>query len=115
MQGRYCGIDLPPICWPYRMYNVLNKKEKSILKTKRKNIIFGDIKSAILSVVHSATLAFFFALLFSSFSDDSVFIDICMSLLFFIGVYIFMAIYLFGSLSLCLKLTCISFRIKIKK
>lgn len=87
------------------MRNMLTAQEKKILKGKRKNVTFGSIKSEILSVIHAATLAFFFALLFSSFSDDSIIIDILMSLIFSIGVYIFVAIYSFRNIFLCIKLT----------
>lgn len=96
------------------MGKLLTAQEKKLLKEKRKNITFDNIKSEILSVMYATTLAFFFALLFSSFSDDPIIIDISMSLIFSLGVYIFMAIYTFRNLFLCLKLTCIYLSIQKK-
>lgn len=87
------------------MRNMLTTQEKKTLKEKRKNVTFSSIKSEILSVIHAAILAFFFALLFSSFSNDSIIIDISMSLIFSLGIYIFMAIYSFRNIFLCIKLT----------
>lgn len=84
---------------------MLTKKDKKRLKKVRYNVGYISIKSNILATLHATAISFFIVLLFQSVNNNPIYIDIIFSFLASLLVYLFISIYLFGSILLCLKLS----------
>jgi len=95
---------------------MLTKREKDILKkAKRENPAFISVKSSIISTIKSSMLAFLLSLFMVYIEINTSLPMVIMCVIFSFLVYLVLAKYLFGSWSLCFKLTFIYLRIKLNR
>ena len=94
---------------------MINRKEKKLLKELKKNTIFINIKSSISYTLQIVLISFVAGVFLQKDNNAKLIIDIAVSFLISLLIYITMAMFFFKKITLCIKLTIIYIKIKIKK
>ncbi|HDF2343446.1 TPA: hypothetical protein PC598_003053 [Morganella morganii] len=100
---------------PEKSGRMLNREEKKILKELKKNILFVKIKSSISYTLKVVVILFIAGIFIQKNNNATLIADITISLFISLLIYITMAVFLFKKITLCIKLTIIYIKIKVKK
>lgn len=100
---------------PEKSGNMLNREEKKILKELKNNILFVNIKSSISYTLKIAVISFIAGIFMQKNNNATLIVDITISLFISLLIYITMSVFLFKKTTLCIKLTIIYIKIKVKK
>ncbi len=94
---------------------MINRKEKKTLREQKKNILFINIKSSVSFTLKTVVLSFIAGVFIQKNNNATLITDITISLFISLLIYITMAVFFFKKITLCIKLTIIYIKIKIKK
>ena len=94
---------------------MINRKEKKILKKLKENILYVNIKSSVSYTLQTVTILFIAGVFMQKNNNAPLITDIMISFFISLLIYITMAIFFFKKITLCIKLTIIYIKIKIKK
>lgn len=100
---------------PEKSGNMLNREEKKILKELKNNILFVNIKSSISYTLKIVVISFIAGIFMQKNNNATLITDITISLFISLLIYITMSVFLFKKTTLCIKLTIIYIKIKVKK
>lgn len=94
---------------------MINRKEKKTLREQKKNILFVNIKSSVSFTLKMVVLSFIAGVFIQKNNNATLITDITISLFISLLIYITMAVFFFKKITLCIKLTIIYIKIKVKK
>lgn len=100
---------------PEKSDRMLNREEKKILKELKKNILFVNITSSISYTLKVVVISFIAGIFIQKNNNATLIADITISLFISLLIYITIAVFLFKKTTLCIKLTIIYIKIKVKK
>lgn len=100
---------------PEKSGNMINREEKKILKELKNNILFVNIKSSISYTLKIVAISFIAGIFMQKNNNATLITDITISLFISLLIYITMSVFLFKKTTLCIKLTIIYIKIKVKK
>lgn len=100
---------------PEKSGNMINREEKKILKELKNNILFVNIKSSISYTLKIVVISFIAGIFMQKNNNATLITDITISLFISLLIYITMSVFLFKKTTLCIKLTIIYIKIKVKK
>lgn len=100
---------------PEKSGSMINREEKKILKELKNNILFVNIKSSISYTLKIVVISFIAGIFMQKNNNATLIADITISLFISLLIYITMAVLLFKKTTLCIKLTIIYIKIKVKK
>ncbi|HCE8948281.1 TPA: hypothetical protein NHT78_001349 [Morganella morganii] len=100
---------------PEKSGGMLNREEKKILKELKNNILFVNIKSSISYTLKIVVISFIAGIFMQKNNNATLISDITISLFISLLIYITMSVFLFKKTTLCIKLTIIYIKIKVKK
>lgn len=100
---------------PEKSCSMINREEKKILKELKNNILFVNIKSSISYTLKIVVISFIAGIFMQKNNNATLIADITISLFISLLIYITMSVFLFKKTTLCIKLTIIYIKIKVKK
>lgn len=100
---------------PVKSCSMINREEKKILKELTNNILFVNIKSNISYTLKIVVISFIAGIFMQKNNNATLIADITISLFISLLIYITISVFLFKKTTLCIKLTIIYIKIKVKK